>query len=177
MKLLSEKGLFFPGLNEEFGEKERKKGIQNNTKSNKQLLILERFKDSLNSELEKAKKSIENMNFINTGNCTFEDFRDGQFKDNKDNDIIKRYKRHKSSKYNNYMFNKLGLGENVHNNNIINEEKKAKNKAKKSISNKNIIMENDLEDLIDNDEELAALDRLNKAYEKFGKENLGVINE
>ena len=178
MKLLSEKGLFFPGLNEEFGEKERKKGIQNNTKSNKQLLILERFKDSLNSELEKAKKSIENMNFINTGNCTFEDFRDGQFKDNKDNDIIKRYKRHKSSKYNNYMFNKFGLGDNVHNNNIIiNEEKKAKNKIKKSISNKNIIMENDLEDLIDNDEELAALDRLNKAYEKFGKENLGVINE
>ena len=177
-KLLSEKGLFFPGLNEELGEKERKKGIQNNFKSNKQLLILERFKDSLNSQLEKAKKSIENMNFTNTGNCTFEDFRDGQFKENKDNDIIKRYKRHKSSKYNNYMFNNLGLGENVHkNNNIINEEKKAKNKIKKSISNKNIIMENDLEDLIENDEELAALDRLNKAYEKFGKENLGVINE
>ena len=177
-KLLSEKGLFFPGLNEDVGEKERKKGIQNNFKSNKQLLILERFKDSLNSQLEKAKKSIENMNFTNTGNCTFEDFRDGQFKENKDNDIIKRYKRHKSSKYNNYMFNNLGLGENVHkNNNIINEEKKAKNKIKKSISNKNIIMENDLEDLIENDEELAALDRLNKAYEKFGKENLGVINE
>ena len=177
-KLLSEKGLFFPGLNEDQMEKERKKGIQNNFKSNKQLLILERFKDSLNSQLEKAKKSIENMNFTNTGNCTFEDFRDGQFKENKDNDIIKRYKRHKSSKYNNYMFNNLGLGENVHkNNNIINEEKKAKNKIKKSISNKNIIMENDLEDLIENDEELAALDRLNKAYEKFGKENLGVINE
>ena len=177
-KLLSEKGLFFPGLNEDLGEKERKKGIQNNFKSNKQLLILERFKDSLNSQLEKAKKSIENMNFTNTGNCTFEDFRDGQFKENKDNDIIKKYKRHKSSKYNNYMFNNLGLGENVHkNNNIINEEKKAKNKIKKSISNKNIIMENDLEDLIENDEELAALDRLNKAYEKFGKENLGVINE
>ena len=177
-KLLSEKGLFFPGLNEDLAEKERKKGIQNNFKSNKQLLILERFKDSLNSQLEKAKKSIENMNFTNTGNCTFEDFRDGQFKENKDNDIIKRYKRHKSSKYNNYMFNNLGLGENVHkNNNIINEEKKAKNKIKKSISNKNIIMENDLEDLIENDEELAALDRLNKAYEKFGKENLGVINE
>ena len=177
-KLLSEKGLFFPGLNEDLAEKERKKGIQNNFKSNKQLLILERFKDSLNSQLEKAKKSIENMNFTNTGNCTFEDFRDGQFKENKDNDIIKRYKRHKSSKYNNYMFNNLGLGENVHkNNNIINEEKKAKKKNKKSISNKNIIMENDLEDLIENDEELAALDRLNKAYEKFGKENLGVINE
>jgi hypothetical protein len=57
------------------------------------------------------------------------------------------------------------------------KKKKAKNKIKKSISNKNIIMENDLEDLIENDEELAALDRLNKAYEKFGKENLGVINE
>ena len=177
-KLLSEKGLLFPGINEEQGEKERKKGIQNNFKSNKQLLFLERFKDSLNSQLEKAKKSIESMNFTNTGNCTFEDFRDGQFKDNKDDDIniIKRYKRHKSSKYNNYMFNNLGLGDNVKkNNNIINEEKKAKNKIKKS--NKNIIMENELEDLVENDEELAALDRLNKAYEKFGKENLGVINE
>ena len=178
MKLLSEKGLYFPGINEEADKKEKKKGIQNNFKSNKQLLFLERFKDSLNSQLEKAKKSIENMNFTNTGNCTFEDFRDGQFKDNKENEIIKRYKRHKSSKYNNYMFNNLGLGENVNkNNNVINEEKKVKNKIKKSVSNKNIIMENELEDLIDNDEELAALDRLNKAYEKFGKENLGAINE
>jgi len=43
--------------------------------------------------------------------------------------------------------------------------------------NKNVIIENDLEDLIDGEEEIAALDRLNKAYEKFGKENLGILNE
>ena len=179
MKLLSDKGLFFPGINEETEVSEKKKGIQNNFKSNKQLLFLERFKDSLNSQLEKAKKSIENMSFTNTGNCTFEDFRDGQFNDNKDNDIIiKRYKRHKSSKYNNYMFNNLGLGDiSNKSNNIVNEEKIKKTKIKKSVSNKNVIMENELEDIIDNDEELAALDRLNKAYAKFGKENLGAINE
>ena len=41
----------------------------------------------------------------------------------------------------------------------------------------NIIIENDLEDIVDGEEEIAALDRLNKAYEKFGKENIGAINE
>ena len=85
---------------------------------------------------------------------------------------IPRYKKHKSSKYNNYMFNNLGLGSNDNNN-----MKKNNKKIKKSISNKNIIVENDLEDFIDNPEDMAALERLNKAYAKFGKENLGVINE
>ena len=40
-----------------------------------------------------------------------------------------------------------------------------------------MFVENDLEDLIDNEEEIAALDRLNKAYQKFGKGNLGIIKE
>ena len=66
------------------------------------------------------------------------------------------------------MFNNLGLVEN---------NKNEKNKIKKSVSNKNIIIENDLEDIVDGEEEIAALDRLNKAYEKFGKENIGAINE
>ena len=171
MKLLSDKGLFFPGI-KEIEEKVEKKGIQNNFKSNKQLVLLEKFKDSLTVQLEKAKKSIENISFKSTGHCTFEDFRDGQFSnDNSNEENLKRYKRHKSSKYNNYMFNNLGLGENINNN------KNCKSKIKKSVSNKNIIVENDLEDLIDGEEEMAALDRLNKAYQKFGKENLGVINE
>ena len=175
IKLLSQKGLFFPGINEEKEEDEEKKGFKNNFKSNKQLVLLEKFKDSLNVQLEKAKKSIENISFKNTENCTFEDFRDGQFnnekKSDKNNDNIRRYKRHKSSKYNNYMFNNLGLGENINNNKIN------KNKIKKSVSNKHIIIENDLEDMFEEgEEEIAALDRLNKAYQRFGKENLDVIN-
>ena len=174
MKLLSQKGLFSTGISEEMEENMNKKGKKNNIKSNK-LVLLEKFKDSLNNQLEKAKKSIENISFKNTESCTFEDFRDGQFNyEKKNDDNIKRYKRHKSSKYNNYRFNSLGLGDNV----IINNNKNNKGKVKKSISNKNVIVENDLEDMFEEgEEEIAALDRLNKAYQKFGKENLGVINE
>ena len=176
IKLLSQKELFFPGINEETEESNKKKGIKNNFKSNKQLVFLERFKDSLNFQLEKAKKSIENISFKSTTNCTFEDFRDGQFNnenknENKNEENIRRYKKHKSSKYNNYMFNNLGLGDNN------NTSKKLENKIKKSVSNKNIIFENDLEDIVDDPEEMAALDRLNKAYERFGKENVNVLNE
>ena len=70
LKLLSQKGLFF-GNNEfnEEKEKEKEKGIKNNFKSNKQLFLLEKFKDSLNVQLEKAKKSIENISFKNSENC------------------------------------------------------------------------------------------------------------
>ena len=174
MKLLSQKSLFFPGIKEEKEENILRKGIQNNFKSNKQLIFLEKFKDSLNDQLEKAKKSIENISFKNTESCTFEDFRDGQFNNEKKKDegIPKyKYKKHKSSKCNNYMFNNLGLGTNDNSTNKNNK------KIKKSISNKNIIFENDLEDIIDNVDDMAAIERLNKAYAKFGKENLGVINE
>ena len=170
MKLLSQKSLFFPGIDEQKDEDNQlRKGIQNNFKSNKNLFLLEKFKDSLNDQLEKAKKSIENISFKNTENCTFEDFRDGQFNNEKKSDHILRYKKHKSSKYNNYMFKNYNLNDNANKNNNKN--------IKKSISNKNVIIENDLEDIIDNSENMEALDRLNKAYEKFGKENLGVINE
>ena len=170
MKLLSQKSLFFPGIDEQKDEDNQlRKGIQNNFKSNKNLFLLEKFKDSLNDQLEKAKKSIENISFKNTENCTFEDFRDGQFNNEKKSDHILRYKKHKSSKYNNYMFKNYNLNDNAN--------KKNNKNIKKSISNKNVIIENDLEDIIDNSENMEALDRLNKAYEKFGKENLGVINE
>ena len=174
MKLLSQKGLFSTGINEEMEENENKKAIKNKLKSNK-LVLLEKFKVSLNDQLEKAKKSIENISFKSTESCTFEDFRDGEFNnEKKNNDNTRKYKRHKSSKYNNYMFNNLGLGDNI----IINNNKINKGKVKKSISNKNVIVENDLEDMFEEgEEEIAALDRLNKAYQKFGKENLGVINE
>ena len=169
MKLLSQKSLFFPGIDEPKDEDNPlRKGVQNNFKSNKNLFLLEKFKDSLNDQLEKAKKSIENISFKNTENCTFEDFRDGQFNNEHKGDHILRYKKHKSSKYNNYMFNNFKLNDNPNKNN--------NKKIKKSVSNKNIIIENDLEDILDSAEDMAALDRLNKAYEKFGKENLG-INE
>ena len=69
MKLLSQKSLFFPGIDEQKDEDNQlRKGIQNNFKSNKNLFLLEKFKDSLNDQLEKAKKSIENISFKNTEN-------------------------------------------------------------------------------------------------------------
>ena len=48
--------------------------------------------------------------------------------------------------------------------------------SKKSQSNKNIIVENELEDFFEDDEHKAALERLNRAYEKFGKENINNMN-
>ena len=45
------------------------------------------------------------------------------------------------------------------------------------MSNKNIIFENDYEDIINGEEEKAALERLNRAYSKFEKKNLGIIKE
>ena len=185
IQLFKHKGLVSPEKDEKNEDNNEHIGIKNTFKSNKQLVFLEKFKDSLNVQLEKAKKSIENISFKSTTNCTFEDFRDGQFNndkkiENKNDDIDnkhRRYKKHKSSKYNNYMFNNLGLTENNNNNNNNISNKNEDNKIKKSVSNKNIIIENDLEDIIDDPEEIAALDRLNKAYERFGKENMNVINE
>ena len=183
IQLFAQKGITFPEIDEENEENNENKGKKNSLKSNKQLDFLEKFKDSLNVQLEKAKKSIENISFKSTTNCTFEDFRDGQFNQEKTNEsnndihhhhINKKYKKHKSSKYNNYMFNNLVLTDNNNNNN---NKSNLDNKVKKSVSNKNIIIENDLEDIIDDPEEIAALDRLNKAYERFGKENMNIINE
>ena len=59
------------------------------------------------------------------------------------------------------------------------EENKIKNsnEKKKSISNKNIIFENNYEDFVEGAEEIEALKRLDKAYAKYEKQNLGIINE
>ena len=143
--------------------------------STKQLKILEKFNDSLQTQLEKAKKSIENISFKNTEHCTFEDFRDSQFKKAKQNIIKlnentineeKKSKRHISSKFNNLLFKK----------NKIDVEIKNRSNSSKKTSTKNIIIENDFEDILDGEEQKAALDRLNKAFEKFGKENLNTMN-
>ena len=154
--------------------------------SSKQLEILEKFNDSLQSQLEKAKKSIENISFKNSEHCTFEDFRDNQMNDNnkankkspfkikkfenvKEN-IDKKIKKHRSSKFNNLIFNNVTIDpKNI----------EMSNSSKKSVSNKNVnvIIENDFEDIIEDDEQKAALERLNRAYERFGKENLNLMNE
>lgn len=126
------------------------------------------------------------MSFKNSEHCTFEDFRDSQMNDNiKDNKKspfkIKKFenikessdpkiKKHRSSKCNNFIFN-----------NVIIDPKNIEmsNSSKKSVSNKNanVIIENDFEDIIEDDEQKAALERLNRAYERFGKENLNLLNE
>ena len=155
--------------------------------SNKQLDFLEKFNDSLQNQLEKAKKSIENMSFKNSEHCTFEDFRDSQMNDNNNKGKkkspfkIKKFenikeiseqkiKKHKSSKFNNLIFNNVTIDpKNI----------EMSNSSKKSVSNKdvNVIIENDFEDIIEDDEQKAALERLNRAYERFGKENLNLLNE
>ena len=156
--------------------------------STKQIKLLQKFNDSLQSQFEKAKKSIENINFKNTESCTFEDFRDGQFNINNntnikkekeseekkyDEKIKKMYKKHLSSKFNNALnFNCV--------NNFKDEEKEIKDKlsseSKKCQSNKNIIFENELEESLEDEEQKAAIERLNRAFEKFGKENINNMN-
>ena len=160
--------------------------------SSKQIKLLQKFNDSLQSQFEKAKKSIENINFQNSESCTFEDFRDGQLKNNNmnnkiiskeseekkfDEKIKKMYKKHQSSKFNNaFNFN------NINNNNEEDKKEcefingKMSSESKKSQSNKNIIFENELEESIEDEEQKAASERLNRAYEKFGKENINNIN-
>ena len=48
--------------------------------------------------------------------------------------------------------------------------------SKKSQSNKNIIFENELEESVEDEEQKAAIERLNRAYERFGKENINNMN-
>ena len=164
--------------------------------SSKQIKLLQKFNDSLQSQFEKAKKSIENINFKNSESCTFEDFRDSQFNNMNNNsikneedkkleekkydEIIKRmYKKHQSSKFNNaFCFNKI--------NNINEEDNQDKDKmdinaklsteSKKSQSNKNIIFENEFEESVEDEEQKAMIERLNRAYEKYGKENVNNMN-
>jgi len=179
-KLFSDKGLFIYKDNEESNEKDEKK-VGKRRQSNKQFELLEKFRDSLNVQLERAKKSIENISFKNTENCTFEDFRDGQFISDKQSESDnathnKKYRKHESSKYNNYMFNGLCLDSSEIKNSSTKNNNCNSNK-KKAVSNKNVILENEFEDIVEGAEELAALDRLNKAYERFGKENLSISKE
>ena len=162
IKSISSKQILFKDI------KEKETSKKYSHKSNKQLAILAKFRYSLNAQLEKAKKSIENISFKNSENFTFEDIRDSQLLKDKNNDY-RFYKKYKSSKYNNYY----------NFNNFKTEESKVKEykEDKKSISSKNIIEENIFEDLVDGSEELEAIKRLNKAYAKYERKNLGIIDE
>jgi serine/threonine protein kinase len=164
LKLFSSKEL----LNKNIKGKETTNKIQKIRahKSNKQLAILAKFRYSLNVQLEKAKKSIGNINFQSSKNCTFEDIRDSQLLNEK-KDIYKRFKKFKSSKYTNYYLI----------NNLNTEECKNKNSIdeKNETDNKNIIFENDFEDIVDGAEEIAAIKRLNKVYAQYEKKN-GIAN-
>ena len=165
LKYFSSKEMLFNDIK----EIEEQKAIKNNHKSNKQLALLAKFRYSLNIQLEKAKKSIENISFKSNQNFTFEDIRDNQFqKDMERQKKEKRYKKYKSSKNNVYNFDYLKFEE---------SKTKYENNDKKSVSNKNIIFENDYEDIINGEEEKAALEKLNRAYYKFEKKNLGIIKE
>jgi len=165
LKYFSSKEMLFNDIK----DIEDQKAIKNNHKSNKQLALLAKFRYSLNIQLEKAKKSIENISFKSNQNFTFEDIRDNQFqKDMERQKKEKRYKKYKSSKNNVYNFDYLKFEE---------SKTKYENNDKKSVSNKNIIFENDYEDIINGEEEKAALERLNRAYSKFEKKNLGIIKE
>ena len=59
-------------------------------------------------------------------------------------------------------------------NNAIIDNKNRSNSSKKNNISKGIIIENDFEDIIEGEEQKAAFDRLNKAFETFGKENLNI---
>ena len=161
--------------------------------SSKQIKLLQKFNDSLQSQFEKAKKSIENISFKNTESCTFEDFRDGQFtnqntsnrkkeKENEekkyDEQIKKMYKKHQSSKLNNaFNFNNINNFNDEDTKDKKNNNVKLSTESKKCQSNKNIIFENELEESLEDEEQRAAIERLNRAFEKFGKENINNMNE
>ena len=89
LKYFSSKKMLFNDIK----EIEEQKAIKNNHKSNKQLALLAKFRYSLNIQLEKAKKSIENISFKSNQNFTFEDIRDNQFQ--KDMERQKKEKRYK----------------------------------------------------------------------------------
>ena len=160
--------------------------------SSKQIKLLQKFNDSLQSQFEKAKKSIENISFKNTESCTFEDFRDGQFtnqntsnrkkeKENEekkyDEQIKRMYKKHQSSKFNNaFNFNNINNFNDEDTKDKKNNNVKLSTESKKCQSNKNIIFENELEESLEDEEQRAAIERLNRAFEKFGKENINDMN-
>ena len=102
LKLFSSKELLNKNINIKGKETTNKIQKIRAHKSNKQLAILAKFRYSLNVQLEKAKKSIGNINFQSSKNCTFEDIRDSQLLNEK-KDIYKRFKKLYEAKDENLM--------------------------------------------------------------------------
>ena len=142
-------------------------------KTDKNLLYIERLRDSLNSEILKMRKKIDSMSFKNTECCTFEDIRDAQLSDEKQKNFNEngRGKIKKISLEG--VFNKY-KNNNIINTNICNTERKAtpkKYNKDNNIDNDNIIdVESDSAEILD-DEEKIMIERLNKAYNEYEKKN------
>jgi len=154
---------------------------------------IKKLQDSFYTEIKKMKKKMDSISFKNTECCTFEDIRDVHLSSQKllnFNEIgsgkIKKislskvFDKHRSTKnitsnipniYNSgkkLIFSKEDNETNRNNNNKdIKENNKDNNKDNKNNNNDND--NDDSYDLFDN-EEKAMIERLNKAYIKFGKE-------
>jgi serine/threonine protein kinase len=132
----------------------------------KKLLYIEKLRNSFYVELEKMKQKIDSISFKNTECCTFEDVRDVQLSNQK----LKQYDEKKKgkikkislegvinkSKSSCYIFNKDYNTEKK----IFSKENKEKNESQN---------ESELTGLFDNIEEKKMVERLYKAYKKFGK--------
>ena len=126
--------------------------------------LLSKLRDSYKAELEKIKKEVDSISFKNTECCTFEDVRDIQLSNQKQNPIYENGKG---------KIKKISL-EGIYNKsksscyvipNIYNTEKKNIPKKNKDFESQN---ESESTELFDNDEK-KMIERLNKAYNKFGK--------
>ena len=161
---------------------------KNSCKTDKKLLYIERFRDSLNSEILKMRKKIDSISFKNTECCTFEDVRDAQLSDEKQKNFNEngRGKIKKISLEG--VFNKY-KDNNAINTNIFNTERKIfiqsdnndnkngnndnnNNEENKNDNDNNNIYdgESDSSELLD-EEEKKMIERLNNAYNKFEKKN------
>ena len=158
-------------------------------KTDKKLLYIEKFRDSLNSEILKMRKKIDSISFKNTECCTFEDVRDAQLSNEKQKNFNEngRGKIKKISLEG--VFNKY-KDNNAINTNIFNTERKIfiqndnndndnknDNNDNKNGNNDNFNYndnkdkeESDSSELLD-EEEKKMIERLNNAYNKFEKKN------
>ena len=137
----------------------------------KKLLYIAKIRGSFYVELEKIKKKIDSISFKNTECCTFEDVRDIQLSNQKQKKYyesgIKKIKK---------ITMENALNKNKSSKFIIPNIYKTEKKTEKKTSNINLEetkneseLSND-DDIFDNFLEKGMLERLNRAYNKFGKE-------
>ena len=141
----------------------------------KKLLYIEKIRDSFFVELKKMRKKIDSISFKNTECCTFEDVRDVQLSNQKQ----KYYNENGKGKIKKIslegVFNKFKSSNNIVPN-IYNTETKIKPFKEYKKNNKEDSDDGEIDDLFDN-EEKAMIERLNKAYKKFGKDNENSDND